>query len=352
MTDDAMCDIKISDIQGIFDLAYQILGSYEFNWDELLERLLVFPLDAEARASITEAIEIIKNDPTLVELSKETVDEYFAQYGDIPICELAENIEGGSGGSGGGGDDTVTGGLETFYELIQQGTNGNDELFGSAIRDWITGGDGADTLAGGDGADLIIGGAGDDFLYADGVNAFFDAINTLANKIWAGAGADQLFGGHSRDVMGGGDGEDYLEGEAGDDILYGGAGNDELDGGAGDDVMYGGAGNDFLEAREGDDTLWGGAGDDNLDGGAGADTFGFIAGSGNDEIWSFNADEDTLDLSRTEFDFTDIDDVVARASTVTNGVNVSGVMIDLGGGNSVWLAQFDIANVADINVVF
>ncbi len=352
MTDQAMCDLKISDLQGIFDFAYQIIGSSEFSWDELLERILVFPLDEEARENITEAIEIIKNDPTLVDLSQEKVNEYLAEYGDIPLCELVENIEGDGGTGGGGGTDTVGGGLETLYELIQEGTNGNDELFGSAIRDWVKGGDGDDTLAGGDGADLIIGGAGDDILYADDVNAFFAAINNIANKIWAGAGGDQLFGGNSRDVLGGSDGDDYLEGNDSDDTLYGGAGLDELDGGAGDDVMYGGAGNDFLEAREGDDTLWGGAGDDNMDGGAGADTFGFIAGSGDDQIWSFNADEDTLDLSATEFDFTDIDDVVARASTVSNAQSVSGVMIDLGGGNSIWLAQFDIANVADINVVF
>lgn len=352
MTDDAMCDLKISDLQGIFDFAYQIIGSSEFSWDELLERLLVFPLDEETKATLTESIEIIKNDPTLVDLSQETVNEYLAEYGDIPLCELAENIEGDGGSGGGGGTDTVTGDLDSIFELIQQGTNGNDELFGSAIRDWIKGGSGDDTLAGGDGADLIIGGDGDDILYADGENEFFSAIANIANKIWAGAGGDQLFGGYSRDVMGGGAGDDYLEGETGNDILYGGAGNDELDGGDGDDVMYGGTGDDFLEAGDGDDTLWGGTGNDNMNGGEGADTFRFLAGSGDDEIWSFDADEDTLDLRHTGFDFTDIDDVVARATTVTNAQNVSGVMIDLGDGNSVWLAQFDIANVADINVVF
>ncbi|WP_262689972.1 calcium-binding protein [Kordiimonas aestuarii] len=352
MTDQAKCDLKISDLQGIFDFAYQIIGSSEFSWDELLERLLVFPLDEETRETLTESIEIIKNDPTLVDLSQETVNEYLAEYGDIPLCELAENIEGGSDGSGGDGTDTLPGDINTLYELIQQGTNGNDELFGDAIRDWIQGGDGDDTLAGGDGADLIIGGDGDDLLYADGLNEFFDALANIANEIWAGLGNDQLFSGDSGDIMGGSDGDDYLEGNAGDDTLYGGAGLDELDGGAGDDVMYGGAGNDFLEAREGNDTLWGGAGDDNMNGGDGADTFGFIAGSGDDEIWSFNADEDTLDLSATEFDFTDIDDVVAQASAATNAQNVAGVMIDLGGGNGIWLAEFDIANVADINVVF
>ncbi|WP_417451016.1 calcium-binding protein [Kordiimonas sp.] len=349
MSDDTMCDLKISDFQGIFDFAYQILGSSEFDWDELLERLLTFPLDDETKETLRESIETIKNDPTLVDLSQETVNEYLDEYGDIPLCELAENIEGGGTGGGTNGGGVVT---TSFYEAVLAGTSGNDELFGNTLRDWITGGDGSDTLAGGGGADLLIGGAGDDRLYADAVDAFLDTVANISNKIWAGLGDDFLYGGNSRDVMGGGDGADELEGGNSDDTLYGGAGNDELDGGAGDDQMFGGAGNDFLEARDGDDTLWGGAGDDNMDGGAGADTFGFVTGSGDDEIWSFNADEDRLDLSGTDFDFTDIDDVAARATTVSNAQNVSGVMIDLGGGNSVWLAQFDLADVSSIDAVF
>ena len=147
MTDEAMCDLKISDVQGIFDFAYQILGSSEFDWDELLERLLLFPLDEETKQTLTESIETIKNDPTLVDLSQETVNEYLAEYGDIPLCELADNIEGEAGGGTGGGPDTVDASLDTIFELIQQGTNGNDELFGDAIRDWLQGGAGDDTLA-------------------------------------------------------------------------------------------------------------------------------------------------------------------------------------------------------------
>lgn len=69
-------------------------------------------------------------------------------------------------------------------------------------------------------------------------------------------------------------------------------------------------------------------------------------------LCELSADDDTLDLSNTIFDFTNIDDVIARASTTTDNANVSGVLIDLGGDNSIWLAQFDIADVFSIDVIF
>ncbi|WP_417464810.1 calcium-binding protein [Kordiimonas sp.] len=357
MSDDVLCELKISDFKGVFDLAYQIIGSHEFSWDELLERLLTFPLDDATKETLTESIETIKANPELIDLSKEKVDEYFAEYGDITLCELSENISGDTGGAGGGaggGSDVsplVPG--NPLFDAIQNGANGNDELFGDALNDWIKGWDGNDILTGGAGSDVLFGNAGNDILYADDFETALAAVANVFNKLWGGVGNDSLYGGGSADVLGGGAGEDYVEGGAGDDTLFARDGNDEMDGGAGDDIMFAGDGDDFLEARDGDDTLWGGAGNDNMDGGAGADTFGFIAGSGDDEIWSFNVDEDSLDLSGTEFDFTDIDDVVARATTTVNPQNnVSGVTIDLGGGNSVWLAQFDIGDVSSLSVVF
>lgn len=362
MSDDVLCELKISDFKGVFDLAYQIIGSHEFSWDELLERLLTFPLDDATKETLTESIETIKANPELIDLSKEKVDEYFAEYGDITLCELSENIGGDAGGDTGGDTGGTDGGVgpdvsplvpgNPLFDAIQKGANGNDKLFGDAINDRIQGLAGDDTIAGGAGSDVLFGKLGNDILYADDFESALAPLADVLNKLWGGVGNDSLYGGGSSDVLGGGSGDDYVEGGAGDDTLFARDGNDELDGGSGDDLMFAGDGDDFLEARDGDDTLWGGAGDDNMDGGAGADTFGFSGNSGDDEIWSFNVDEDSLDLSGTVYDFQDIHDVALHASSFTNAQNVSGVMIDLGGGNSVWLAQVDYGDVASLNIVF
>jgi 4-amino-4-deoxy-L-arabinose transferase-like glycosyltransferase len=82
------------------------------------------------------------------------------------------------------------------------GTEGNDQVEGTAAADVIV------TL-GGD--DVIDGGGGDDL-------------------ICAGGGNDQIYGG---------DGDDSLEGEDGDDRLFAGPGRDVVSGGAGIDLCYG-----------------------------------------------------------------------------------------------------------------
>ena len=87
--------------------------------------------------------------------------------------------------------------------MTQQGTAGNDTLYGT---------EGADTL---DGLD------GNDYIYGD-------------------VGADRLVGG---------DGNDRLYGEEDNDTLHGGAGNDRLDGGSGTDAY-------LFAAGWGDDTIY------------------------------------------------------------------------------------------------
>lgn len=344
---DPTCDIKISDFQSFFDLAFQILGSGEFNWDAFLDKLTSFPgITDEQKELIRSGVEIIRDNPLLVDLSKEAVDQYLTEFGDIPICELAERIEGGSITT----NPTPTNSSSDLNEVA--GTTGNETVNGTDAKDKLLGLAGDDTLIGGAEADVIIGGEGNDKLYADLIDSVLTFVAEVTNRLWGGLGDDQLYAGASPDVLGGGAGSDYLQGGDNNDTIYGGADLDEIDGRAGDDLIFAGDGNDFVEAREGNDTIWGGAGNDNLDGGAGADTFRFISGSGKDEIWSFSASEDTLDLSQTDFDFTNIDDVVARATTETNATNVSGVLIDLGGENSIWLAQFDIADVSSLSVVY
>jgi Ca2+-binding RTX toxin-like protein len=90
--------------------------------------------------------------------------------------------------------------------------------------------------------------AGYDFgLYINGTD--------LNDNLFGSAGADEMHGRAGNDYLWGGDGDDFLFGEQGNDTLSGGAGSDRLDGGSGDDVLYGGAGADMLIGGDGFDTI-------------------------------------------------------------------------------------------------
>ena len=128
--------------------------------------------------------------------------------------------------------------------LVQQGSNGNDNLYAYA--------DGS-TLSGLDGNDYLYGASGKDTLY-------------------------------------GGGGNDVLYGNDGDDTLEGGSGNDNLNGGKGNDRLLGGEGNDYLNGDDGNDILDGGAGNDSLSGGNGADTYVFGKGFGQDTVYNHDSD--------------------------------------------------------------
>ncbi|NVO29552.1 calcium-binding protein [Donghicola sp. C2-DW-16] len=164
------------------------------------------------------------------------------------------------------------------------GAAGDDTLIGGAGSDRILGGSGNDRLSGGSGADNLNAGAGDDLLKGGGGG----------DKLIAGQGADVLIGGGSSDTLIGGGGSDTLSGGRGHDILKSGSGNDILRGGAGNDKLLGNGGQDSLLGDTGTDILSGGGGRDYLDGGkdddiltggSKADTFAMdIARGGNDTI--------------------------------------------------------------------
>ena len=158
-----------------------------------------------------------------------------------------------SGGNGGPVDPTI------------YGTEGNDDLTGTANDDLFEAGNGNDFVEAGDGADEVYGGDGNDRLYGERDN----------DTLYGGGGRDTLVGGHGDDHIYGGDDTDYIFaggdhdtvfGEAGNDIIAGDAGNDIIDGGAGDDTVYGRTGNDQLvhTVGEGHDTLNGNTGTDTL----------------------------------------------------------------------------------------
>ncbi|GAB5388326.1 MAG: hypothetical protein Alpg2KO_12940 [Alphaproteobacteria bacterium] len=138
-------------------------------------------------------------------------------------------------------------------ELVVNGSDADETLFGSDDDDVIRGGNGTDNLFGEGGDDDLRGQNGD----------------------------DRLFGKEGNDQLRGGNGRDLLEGGAGADILFGGRGEDRLYAaifGANEfdrDYLDGGGGNDFIYGDAGDDTLVGGRGKDDLNGLRGADTYIF-----------------------------------------------------------------------------
>ena len=144
------------------------------------------------------------------------------------------------------------------------GSNEDDNLEGSDIKDIIRGLKGDDTLKGFSGDDILKGGKGE----------------------------DELFGNAGDDILKGGKGADKLFGEEGNDFLESGNGKNKLDGGIGNDGLLGGDHQDILIGGEGNDFLNGGAGADTITGGIGADNF-YLDGNSSmkDIITDFNLGE-------------------------------------------------------------
>jgi len=335
------------------------------------------------------------------------LDAVFTQ----PDSNLFVRLTEGSGGAdilrggiygdvimAGGGHDQIWAGpgdrsADTFI-----GGSGNDIIGGGAGNDLLIGGSasdgnqhhlfptngtmmggGTDILYGGSGNDTLIGGGWNDALVDD--NGHFDhgeAITngTGANQLWAGTGNDLLYGAASGDSLGGGPGNDnilagggndtlyggtgdgaaiglndILNGEDGNDEIFSGGGDDSVQGGAGDDLLFGGSGDDTLLGGTGADTLWGGAGDDHITGGSGADRFAFGNGSGNDTITDFNTGEDTLYLPGSNIPLNSAADVIAAATATTQN-SASGVLIDLGDGNSLFLEGLTVNDLAGLTYEF
>ncbi|MEL7335911.1 MAG: calcium-binding protein, partial [Planctomycetota bacterium] len=196
------------------------------------------------------------------------------------------------------------------------GTQGDDNIYGNAVRSMtlhLDGAAGDDILTGGGLSDTLIGGAGKDTVYGNGGNDYLDGATgepKLTNPlqfVLASTMQDTLYGGAGNDTI---DGHyDLIDGETGNDTLrvashrpmaynvrtWGGSGNDKLYGSAFGDVMSGGDGNDTLHGYGGNDNLGGGRGNDYLYGGTGNDTLSGHAGT--DRLYG-NSGNDTLDGGR------------------------------------------------------
>jgi len=340
-----------------------VISSFgDFNGGGRDDQQLVFVNDDTPPAGDTFNPLFTENDD-IVDFNLLTVGDYTdgTQYngldGDdtvyLPQDEEAANQAGyviGSVFSAGAGNDTVYGGS------LDDNINGNDG------RDTLHGGDGNDTLSGGEGRDTLYGDAGDDIL--DGGNGVDTLYGGSGNdSLSGGAGNDYLGGGEGNDALNGGAGEDWLQGGSGDDVLDGGDGDDLLEGGAGDDTLQGGAGNDNLRGDEGNDLLLGGDGDDVLQGGEGDDLL--LGGDGNDylvggrgvDVLYGGAGNDTLAYSADDFwnaaGGSDGNPFVDRGDMAPiQTYNFNDSIEEYYSTFFSLAADFDFANLADINITF
>jgi len=320
---------------------------------------------------------------------------YSSAFIDVPIINIvneggitrsgstgSDTLRGSSGGdtlmggggndqlNGGAGDDVITQNDDNDSQDIIVGGEGNDRINAGGGNDFVVGGGatdgatrqsldedsdpndrGSDTIRGGSGNDTILGGGWNDDLvdddgwYTDGEEVEGD---TDQNRIWAGSGQDIAAGSGGDDLIGGSTGQDTLKGLGGDDTLFGNEDNDSLFGGNGDDLLYGGSGDDTVEGGAGDDRIWAGAGDDMLIGGDGSDTFVFGATVGNDTISDFDVTADTLEF----YGRFDSSDEVVAATTETSQDGTDGVLIDLGSGESVFIAGITLSDLSGAQMTF
>ena len=323
-------------------------------------------------------------------------------------AEDRDIIIGGAGRDliyGGVGDDVIYSEL-TDSHLSETGSSergdwvaageGDDEVFGSANRDLITGGEGSDTVFGGAGDDVILGdgflraGSRGHYISTGGGDIYFNygtvapvmplvpglvmprpvriPAGTLSYEYtWRDGKWDPNYLNSASRTHNDTDAWDVvIDAEAGDyaltakiapldnvhrvaaggsaDVLHGGAGNDLLVGQDGNDVLYGGSGNDILwgddnrdAAVSGDDYLDGGEGDDRLYGGKGHDTL--AAGAGRDLLDGGEGFDSYLFASR---DLQNADDVkTIRDAGGEGAIFIDGVALD----STVWTVDADKPDV-------
>ncbi|WP_286828041.1 MULTISPECIES: putative Ig domain-containing protein [Kordiimonas] len=247
--------------------------------------------------------------------------------------------EDNSGSTDSGG--TSNGQISSPLDMVLDGDGGR--VTGTDLDDRIFGGAGDDTIDAGAGDDKLLGGQGADHIKAGGGN----------DRVFAGRGDqgdDTLEGGSGADLVGGGAGADHIDAGGGNDQVFGATGDDVIIGGGGNDLIFGGSGNDLVEGGSGDDTVWAGDGNDTLGGGSGADTFIFGRVSGNDIITDFDLAEDSLNLRYALVDFANVDAVVA-ASSETVLAGQPGLLINLGGGNSVFIESMTVTDLSEMTLV-
>ncbi|MEM7545568.1 MAG: M10 family metallopeptidase C-terminal domain-containing protein [Pseudomonadota bacterium] len=238
---------------------------------------------------------------------------------------------------------------------------GDDILNGGAGSDTLDAGIGNDVLIGGTGVDIIDGGDGIDWAYYNVAGPDGATVDLTKGWQYTGAGGtdliidvENILGSSKGDELLGDEAANELRGGAGNDVLHGRGGDDTLEGGTGNDIIYvgeagppqgpgglklepvpadpgpakpsdtlvlsgfgetapefksytalqtsspaGATGNETLAiadgAKAGSSSAIGGI---KIDPGSGDDTIIFKSGWGNDEVFGYNADYDTLDFTK------------------------------------------------------
>ena len=247
--------------------------------------------------------------------------------------------------------NTSSGIAYVSVDLPDLGTDGADNLSGTAADDIIDGRAGADIISGLAGDDWLIGGSGNDQL--DGGDGFDIAAYETAT---AGVSVDlgivvaQPTGGANSDTLVSIEGlsgsiyNDVLTGNAIANLLLGYDGHDTLYGLGGDDDLYGENGNDQLFGGSGVDWLFGDGGADLLDGGTGADRL--EGGDGNDTYVVDDAGDLVLETATGGFDTMQVSNFSATiASSVEALIIVSGAVNATGDFVANSLTGSDQANV-------
>ena len=261
---------------------------------------------------------------------------------------VAQDSDDGSASDtlfGGSGDDTLaTGNLNDTNnngrvdtDEIDQSGSGDGVVFSGTGDDIIFAGAGNDVVGGGTGGDTIRAGAGNDTIFG-GRN---DQADTGVN--------DQIFGQDGDDLIFASGGADQITAGSGNDTIFGGSQNDTVSGGMGDDDIFNGAGNDIARGDNGEDTLRSGTGDDTLTGGADADTFVFLSGHGDDRVEDFSVNEDTLVIRGTNSDFTNVSDVISASTDAVIG-GTAGILLNTGGGDSIFFVGLTVSNISSMTI--
>jgi Ca2+-binding RTX toxin-like protein len=187
------------------------------------------------------------------------------------------------------------------------GTNGDDDIDGTALPDVVFLGAGDDTFRGHLGDDVVCGGDGDDQLFGNAGNDSLDG-DAGRDRIWGEADDDHVRGGTGNDLLRGGDGNDLIRGAGGGDLVVESAGDDQATGGKGKDVLsyrdattsitvqwasgqVNGAGNDLVGHFE---RFVGSPQADVINGSSGFDDL--AGGGGDDRVYGFG-DRDLLRIS-------------------------------------------------------
>ncbi|CAN7688252.1 tandem-95 repeat protein [Mesorhizobium sp. LjRoot246] len=175
---------------------------------------------------------------------------------------------------------------------------------------------------------------------------FVKADNSYAGYQQGTTGNDNMFGGFGNGSLFGGDGDDRLVTGLLGGNAAGGRGNDTLIGFAGNNRLDGNEGNDSITGGIGKDTISGGTGNDQMTGGLGNDNFIFAQGDGSDTITDFDpglrllrtffiaGDEISIDVNGIN----DFDDLM-HAGHQTD----TGVLFDFGNGDQLFLKGTQLA---------